>query len=178
MALFGLRSSWILGILLGAFLVGCRHNSSACPPGNGRMCDIFSFPVKIRQDQPRLHFTDEQVVEGACETPRCDNPACTDLVFGGLYYQLEVTNSTSDGAPPDTRCRFRISSAEGQSLDVVLSLGSVAPFSFCCDTGLRKFISYSWSAVVNGVVLAPAITGYRLPSVLDGGVAALDVATP
>jgi hypothetical protein len=151
------------------------------------MCDIFTYPVKIKQeqprDQPRLHFTDFQVIEGACEPPRCDTTACTDLVFVGLFYQLEVTNSSSVAPPPDTRCRFQIASAEGESLDVVLSLADSSSMSFCCNTGLRTFMDYSWSAFVNGVELQSDYGGlggfgYQLPQSLDAGVVSLDAAKP
>jgi hypothetical protein len=179
MAILGRQTLWILGILLGISLVGCHGDSSSCPAGNGKMCDVPSVPVKIKQDQPRLHFTDWLVTEGACEPPRCDNVACTDLVFGGLFFQLEVTNSSSVVSPPGTRCRFQISSAEGVSLDVVLSLADSAPFSFCCNSGLRKFVGYSWSAFANGVELVKSdIGGYSLPPSLDGGAASMDAAMP
>jgi hypothetical protein len=178
MAILGRQTPWILGILLGITLVGCKDDSSSCSGGNGKMCDIFSYPVKIRQDQPRLHFTNWQVVEGACESPRCDSPACTDLVLVGLFFQLEVTDSPSNVAPPDTRCRYQISSAEGESLDVVLSLADSSSFSFCCNTGLRRFISYSWSAFANGVELESDLGGYHLPPSFDGGATSLDAAPP
>ena len=165
------QTPWMLAIVMGTSLVGCHGDPSSCPAGNGKMCDIFSYPVKLEQDQPRLHFTDLRVSEGACEPPRCDTTACTDLVFPGLFYQLEVTSPTSVASPPDTHCRFQISSAEGESLDVVLSLADSSSFSFCCNTGLRKFIGYSWSAFVNGVELQPDVGGYHLPQALDGGVA-------
>jgi len=136
------------------------------------------MPVTVKQDEPRLHFTTTQVIEGACEPPRCDTTACTDLIFPGLFRQLEVTNSTVV-SPPDTRCRFQISSAEGESLDVVFSLADSSPFSFCCNTGLRKFTSYSWSASANGVDLGAGSAGtYYLPTSFDGGVASTDAATP
>jgi hypothetical protein len=171
-------------MLLGLPLAGCKDDSSSkdgslsCPGGNGVACDIFSFPVKLRQDQPRLHFADLQVLDGTCEPPRCDTTACTDLIFPGLFYQLEVTNSTSAVPPPDTRCRFQISSTEGESLEVILSLADSYPFSACCDTGLRSFIYYSWSATVNGVELKADFGGYHLPPSFDGGFASLDGAAP
>jgi hypothetical protein len=171
MAVLGRQTPRILGILLGISLVGCHGDSSSCPAGNGKACDIFSYPVKLKQDEPRLHFSDLRVIEGACEPPRCVTTACTDLIFPGLYYQLEVTSSTSVVSPPDTRCRFQISSAEGESFDVVLSLADSSSSSFCCNTGLRKFIGYSWSAFVNGVELQSDVGGYHLPQPLDGGVA-------
>jgi hypothetical protein len=89
-----------------------------------------------------------------------------------------VTNSTSVVSPPDTSCRFHISSIEGESLQVVLSLADSYPFSTCCNTGLRSFIYYSWSATVNGVELQSDFGGYRLPQSLDGGFASLDGAAP
>lgn len=178
MAKLGRRCLWVLEILLGISLVGCREDSSSCPVGNGRMCDIFSFPLRIRQVQPRLHFTNSQVLEGACEPPRCDTTACTDLTFVGLFRQLEVTGSPSAVSPPDTRCRFQVSSAEGESLDVVLSLVGSSSYSFCCNTGPREFVLYSWSAFVNGVEVDADFDTYLLASLLDAGVASLDVATP
>jgi hypothetical protein len=178
MPILGRQALCILGILLGVSLVGCHGDSSSCPAGNRKMCDIFSYPVAIKQDQPRLHFTDFQVIEGACEPPRCDTAACTDLIFVGLYYQLEVTNSSSVVSPPDTRCRFQISSTEGESLDVVLSLADSSSISFCCNTGLRKVTAYSWSAFAYGVELQSDVGGYHLPPSPDGGVASLDAAKP
>ena len=184
MAILDRQTPWILGMLLWLSLAGCKDDSSpkdgstSCPGGNGVACDIFTFPVKLKQDQPRLHFADWQVLDGACEPPRCDTTACTDLVLPGLFYQLEVTNSTSVVSPPDTRCRFQISSIEGESLEVVLSLAYSYPFSACCNTGLRSFIYYSWSATVNGVELKTDIAGYHLPQSFDGGVASLDSAAP
>jgi hypothetical protein len=179
MVAFEWQTSGILGVLLGILLVGCHDDSSSCSAGNGKMCDIFSFPVKIVQEQPRLHFTNIQVIEGACEPPRCGTTDCTDLVFPGLYYQLEVSNSTPDASPPDTACRFQISSTEGQSLDVVLSLADSSSFSFCCNTGLRMFINYSWSAFANGVELEPdGVPGFHLSTSLDAGVPSSDAAAP
>jgi hypothetical protein len=180
MAILGRQTPWIFGILFGISLVSCHGDSSSCPAGNGRMCDLFTYPVKIKQDKPRLHFTELQVTEGVCEPPRCDTDACTNLIFVGLFFQLEVTNSSSVVSPPDTRCRFQIASTEGESLDIVLSLADSSSISFCCNTGLRKFISYSWSAFVNGVELESDIGGwaYAIPPSLDGGVASLDAATP
>jgi hypothetical protein len=170
---------WMLGMLLGLSPAGCK-DSKSCSGGNGVACDIFSFPVRLRQDQPRLHFSDWQVLEGACEPPRCETTACTDLIFPGLFYQLEVTNSTSAVSPPDTSCRFQISSLEGVSLDVVLSLAYSYPFSECCNTGLRSFIYYSWSATVNGVEVKSDFPpwGYQLPQSFDGGITSLDGALP
>jgi hypothetical protein len=177
MALFHRRLLWSFELLLGISLMGCHDNSSSCAGGNGKMCDIFSFPLKLVQDTPRLHFTDWQVTEGACAPPRCDTTACTSLTFVGLYSQLEVTAPATVASPPDTRCRFQISSAEGESLDVVLSLAGSSTISFCCNTGLRKLIGYSWSAVGNGLELESDYRGFRLPDSLDGGVSPLDGAS-
>lgn len=182
-ATLGLRSPWILGMLFVLSLAGCRaetsssgnqDDASSCPGGNGVACDIFSFPLKIRQERPRLHFTDWQVVEGSCELPRCATTDCTALIFTGLFYQLEVTSSPADVSPPDTRCRFQIASVEGEALDVVLSLAGTSPFSTCCNTGLRSFIYYSWSVFVNGIELVSDFGGDYLPQSLDGGVSSMD----
>jgi hypothetical protein len=165
-------------MLFGLVWAGCRGEASSCPPGNGVACDIFSFPVKLRQESPRLHFTDSQVVAGACEPPACATADCTALVFPGLFYQLEVTDAPGEVSPPDTRCRFRIASVEGEALDVELALAGTSPFSACCNTGPRKFVSYSWSAFVNGIALVPNLGGYDLPLALDGGIASNDGGTP
>lgn len=174
------RTRNLAAVLLGIALVGCKDDSSSCAGGNGKMCDIFSWPVRITQAQPQLHFTHWQVTEGACQAPRCESSDCTNLVFDGLFYQLEVTSLRSDVPPSDTRCRFQISSAEGSSLDFVLDFVSSTSASFCCNTGLRRFDDYTWSASVNGVEVkaAPVPAGYLIPPSRDGGIASLDAATP
>lgn len=165
-------------MLLTVSLVGCGSDSSSCSGGNGRMCDIFSFPVTVRQDQPRLHFASWQVTEGTCEVPRCETADCTSLVFPGLFYQLEVTPSTSVVAPPDTGCRFQISSAEGESLDIAFLLTDSSSYSVCCNSGLRTFSHYSWLASVNGVPMAAEAGSYRLPPSWDGGLGSQDAGMP
>jgi hypothetical protein len=176
-AVLGRQIPWILGMVLGLSLLACHDDSASCSGGNGVICDIFSSNLEIRQDPARLHFTDWQVIEGACEPPRCRSTDCADLVFVGVFTQLEATNTTSAVSPPDVRCRYRISSAEGESLDVVLVLAGSSPFSFCCDTGLREFIWYSWSVFVNGVDLGTNPLHVLLPT-LDGGAASVDAAMP
>lgn len=169
------RPSQMVGLLLGVLLVGCGSDSSSCPPGNGRMCDIFSLPLNLAHEQYGLHFTSMQVVEGSCKTPRCYSSQCATLVFDDLYSQLEVTGSAAGDLPPGTVCRYAISSSEGQSFDVVFSLLSSSSTGFCCNTGLRKFVGYKWTASANGVEMRLGGGGglgpvYFLPSSsVDGG---------
>jgi hypothetical protein len=170
------HTSWFCVVLLGLLLVGCK-SESACAPGNGKMCDIFSIPVKLIQEQPRLHFTDRQVTEGACQPPRCVDSDCTGLVLDGLFLQQELFGA-QDASPPDTRCRYRISSVEGTSFDVLLTLVSSSPHSFCCNSGPRNFMAYAWTASANGVELDGDIMGFRLPSAPDAGVVRADGGTP
>ena len=121
-----------------------------------------------------------QVVEGNCRPPRCSTSDCTTLVFDDLFFQLEVTASGATDLSPGTRCRYAISSSEGEPLDVELSLASSSNMSFCCNTGLRKLVGYTWSASANGVEMQLGGGGglggaYVLPvSSLDGGAVSVD----
>jgi hypothetical protein len=139
------------GVALALGSTACHDDDAACSPGNGKMCDIFSSPVQIRQAQPRLHFTDWQVTEGACSPPQCGDTACTSLRFADLPAQTEVTTTTPAVSPPAERCRYQISSAEGETVDVLLVLTGSSSWSMCCNTGPRNFVVYSWTVTIDGV---------------------------
>jgi hypothetical protein len=100
------------------------------------------------------------------------------LVFDHLFFQVEVTTSGATDLSPGTRCRYAISSREGEPLDVELSLASSSNISLCCNTGLRKLVGYTWSACANGIEmqLGGGLGGaYVLPvSSLDGGAVSVD----
>ena len=140
------------------------------------MCDLFSLPLKLAQDEPRLHFTSMQAVEGQCGPPRCYTSDCSMLVFDDLFYQLDVSTSAATDLPPGTLCRYTVSSKEGESLNLAFSLASSYSSSFCCNTGLRKLVAYSWSGSANGVEMKLSGGGgmgpaYFLPTAaVDGGV--------
>src|SRR6266511_638845 len=95
-----------LGTFLAILFAGCSGDSSSCSRGNGQMCDLFSLPLKLAQDEPRLHFTNMQVVEGRCGAPRCYTADCSTLVFDDLFHQLDVSTSAATDLPPGTLCRY------------------------------------------------------------------------
>ncbi len=174
-------SRFIVAVALALSLAGCGDTS--CSGDNGKMCDVFPTPVLLKQDLPRLHFTAMSVSEGTCEPPTCQELPCTELRFIGAA--LPSVPITSPGEPlPDARCRFDVSTAEGQSLDVALRLAQIDSATVCCCTGPghpcnaapRKFVSYSWSVSVNGVVLGTDIV--TLPAAWDGGPVSVDAAIP
>ena len=105
---------------------------------------------------------------------------CTQLYFTDVLAKVTLSDA---GAPSDWRCRFEVSTAEGESLDVVIELAGSYPFSSCCfatpahagcKATLRDFVTYSWAVSVNGVALGTDIV--QLPGSWDAGVAPVDVA--
>lgn len=172
--------SGLLGVVLALFVPGCK---SSCAGDNGMMCDFFPTPVVVQQDSPRLHFTAMSVTDGNCEPPQCRDSTCTALSFIGAA--LPSLPSTESGAPlPDARCRFEVSTAEGESLDIVVRLARMDRGTVCCCTGpgqpcnatLRTFTGYSWAVSVNGVELGTDIV--TLPARWDAGTVSLDAAMP
>jgi hypothetical protein len=119
------------------------------------------------------------VTEGTCEPVACPDLACTELVISGS--SLPSVPSTSPGEPlPDARCRFDVSTVEGESLDIVVSLDHIYRDTVCCCTGpghpcnaaLREYVAYSWAVSVNGVALGTntvTLPATWTPASSDGG---------
>jgi len=184
-----MRIPWTLGIVFCLSLLGCRGDStpsSSCSGDNGAMCDVFPSPAVIRQDPVQLHFTGSQVTEGNCQPPQCLTTACTELRFDNapLFSVTASDGSPPDVLPADARCRFQVSTAEGESLDVVLSLTVPHSLTLCCcqpgygscNATQRQWVGYNWSVSVNGVELGTDTV--TLPALWDGGIVSIDAASP
>ena len=149
------------------------------------MCDFFAGPVSIEQATPRLQFASFRTTEGLCAPPgctpvppacsvtSCPPRACVDIVFDGDDLAA-IASAASDAS--DLRCRFEVSTVEGESLDIVLKLAGSSSMTFCCCGGpgtggcnarLVEHVWYGWAISVNGVELGK--DRVVLPAVWDGG---------
>jgi hypothetical protein len=180
-----MRIPWTLGVVLGLGVWGCGGDSS-CSGDNGMACDFLPTPVVIQQDSVRLHFASIEVTEGTCAPPRCIDRDCTALLFEGAALP-SVPDLPPDAPIPEAHCRFDVASAEGESLDVVVTLAGSKTITECCCTwhgpqyggcyaAIRYYVFYSWSVSVNGIDLGR--NGVHLPPVWDGGIASIDAAIP
>ncbi len=123
----------------------------------GNMCD------NVVLVQYRLHFVKAEVTEGACPPPTCTDilsPDCGAVQFGCSARALPDPEMNGSSV-----CRYRLSSREGETLDVLIEQkkGPSPEMHCCCENEdgpcgapvIRTTGKNVWTTSVNGVLITP-----------------------
>jgi hypothetical protein len=131
-----------------------RDRAAEC----GDMCD------NVVLVQHRLHFIKAEVIEGACPPPTCTDDLSRDC--GAVQFGCSARALPDPETNGSSVCRYRLSSKEGETLDVLIQQAKApSPEKHCCcenENGptcgapvVRTTGRNVWTTWVNGVLITP-----------------------